>query len=410
MPNTTLTASIIAKEALMILENKLAMKDLVYRGYEDEFDKNINGYKVGDTVTIRRPTQFTVRTTEVMSQQDTVEGSTSISVNKVAGVDFGFTMTDLTLKIGDLSERVIKPAMVQITDKIDQDLNALFKDVNNWVGTPGNLLTNYASFAAGSARLSNLAVPLDGRSAILSVDDKYSMLGNATGPNSIFDSSTVGKAFHQGELGTVDGVTCFETQNAGVLTCGTRTVGTNSGGVATTWAASKDVGTQTLAVAGLGAAGTVKEGEVFTLAGVFDVNPINKTTQTFLKQFVVTADATADGAGAATLTIRPAMILTGAFQNISAQPAANAVLTWKGTASTSYRQNMIFQKNAFALCIVPMERPEGAVKVSRMSHNGVSVRVIPVYDGANNTSAWRLDVLYGLRTIDERRAVRVNGA
>ena len=50
--SSVLTADIIAREAVMILENNLVMGDLVYRGYEDEFDKNINGYKIGSTVRI----------------------------------------------------------------------------------------------------------------------------------------------------------------------------------------------------------------------------------------------------------------------------------------------------------------------------------------------------------------------
>ena len=55
MSNTTLTADIIAKEAVMILENNLVMGNLVYRGYEPEFDKTINGYKVSETERTRGP-------------------------------------------------------------------------------------------------------------------------------------------------------------------------------------------------------------------------------------------------------------------------------------------------------------------------------------------------------------------
>src|ERR1700704_416417 len=135
MANTMLTASIIAGKALEILENNLVIANKVYRGYEQDFDKNINGYKVGDTVTIRKPAQFVLRTGPVMAAQDTVEGSTSVSVDRQIGVDFSFTSTDLTLKIGDLAERVIEPAMVRLADKVDVDLFALFTNVNNWVGT-----------------------------------------------------------------------------------------------------------------------------------------------------------------------------------------------------------------------------------------------------------------------------------
>ena len=60
MANTTLTASIVAKASLAILENELTMASAVYRGYEDEFDKKVNGYEVGDTITITARDDFGV--------------------------------------------------------------------------------------------------------------------------------------------------------------------------------------------------------------------------------------------------------------------------------------------------------------------------------------------------------------
>jgi hypothetical protein len=79
------------------------------------------------------------------------------------------------------------------------------------------------------------------------------------------------------------------------------------------------------------------------------------------------------------------------------------------TASTGYSQNMIFHKNAFSLVMVPMVKPPGAVEVARKSYKGYSVRVIPYYDGTNDVSNWRLDVLYGTKTVDARLATRISG-
>jgi hypothetical protein len=267
MANTMLTAAIIAREALMILENNLVIADKVYRGYEQEFDKNINGYKIGDTVTIRKPSQYVLRTGPVMAAQDTTEGSTSVTINQQVGVDFSFTSTDLTLKIGDLAERVIEPAMVRLADKVDVDLFGLFPNVNNWVGTPGNTLSNFDSFAAGTERLNNGAVPLEDRTAVLTPRDKRGMLAAITGPSSIFNETAVGEAFRRGMLGTIDGVQTYGVQNVATLTTGTRTNGTNNAGVPTTYAASKDTGTQTLTISGLGVGGTISAGEVFNDSG-----------------------------------------------------------------------------------------------------------------------------------------------
>jgi hypothetical protein len=144
---------------------------------------------------------------------------------------------------------------------------------------------------------------------------------------------------------------------------------------------------------------------------VFAVNPITKATLPFLQQFVVNADANSDGTGTgvSTLSISPAIITSGAFQTVSAAPADNAAITVMGTASTGYAQSLAFHKNAFGLVMVPMEKPPGAVDVSRQSYKGLSVRVIPYYDGTQDISNWRLDVLYGVKTLDPRLAVRVAG-
>ena len=124
--NTILNPSIIAKAAVRILDNELVMANKVYRGYEDEFAKKVNGYDVGDTITIRKPTQFTVRNTIVAASptQNTTEGKLTMQVANVRGVDFSFTSTQLTLNIGELADRVIKPAMVQLANAIDATLMA----------------------------------------------------------------------------------------------------------------------------------------------------------------------------------------------------------------------------------------------------------------------------------------------
>lgn len=409
MSNTILNPSIIAKAAVRILDNELVMANRVYRDYEAEYEKNVNGYKPGATISIRKPTQFTVRTTSTASAQDVTEGTTTLTINKVAGVDFKFTSSELTLNISQMAERVIRPAMVRIANQIDQDTHALYKNIYNWVGTPGNTLSTFAGFMAGAQRMNEGDVPSDDRAAIISPADHAGLLGVQT---SLFITGPAQDAYRKASLGTLAGIDTYMTQNAPVLTTGTRTNGTVSGANqnVTYSGAQANTYTQTLTVAGLGAAGTVAAGEVFTLAGVFAVNPVTKAAYSYLQQFVVTTAATADGAGAATLTISPAIISSGAFQTVSATPANAAVLTWKGTASTSYTQNQFIHRNAHALAVVPMEKPAGAVSCERESYKGLSVRLIPYYDGTNDVANWRFDVLYGLATIDPRLAVRVSGA
>lgn len=411
MPNSVLTASVIAKEAVMILDNELVMAKRVFRGYENEFDKKVNGYKVGDTITIRKPTDFTVRDGAVLSAQDVVEGSTTITVNKRKGVDFAFSSQDLTLKIGDLSERAIKPAMVQLANQIDTDLMALYADVPSWVGTSGQKIDSYADFAKAPERMDEYANPTDGRCAVLSPSDQWGLLGSQT---ALYMQDVAKGAYRKGSLGEIGGVDTYMSQLVPTHIAGTRTNGTIGASITAgtiAYTAVKDTNVQTISMAGLGTTNTVKKGDVFTIAGVFAVNPVTKARLPFLKQFTVTADVTAAG-GAASVVASPAMIWTGAFKNIDTglSDLNTAVVTWQSAASAQDRQNMVFTKNAFALVTVPLVSPPGAVDVARESYKGINVRVIPVYDGVNDVSSWRLDVLYGCKTIDARLAHRISGS
>jgi len=410
MANTTLTADIIAAEAVTILDNELVMAKRVFRGYENEFSKKVNGYEVGETISIRKPTDFTVRDGAVLAAQDVTEGKTSITIDKRKGVDFQFSSQDLTLKIGDLSERVIKPAMVQLANQIDLDVMSLYKDVPNWVGTPGQTIDSFADFYKANERMNEYAVPTD-RCSVLSPADEAGLLGAQTG---LYMQDVAKSAYRKGSLGMIGGVDTYMSQNVPTHTVGVAT-GTplvNGASQDVTYASVKDTGTQSLVTDGWtnSTTGILKAGDVFTIAGVFAVNPVTKATLPFLKQFTVTADADSGATtGPATLTIRPAMVASGAFKNVSAAPADNAAITVMGTGGTGYRQNMMFHKNAFALVSVPLVSPPGAVDVSRKSYKGTSIRVIPVYDGTNDVSAWRLDILYGVKTIDERLATRHSG-
>lgn len=409
MANTTLSASIIAKAALGILENELVMANAVYRGYESEFGKNVNGYTIGDTVTIRKPTDFTVRSTITASAQDVTEAKTSIQVNQIAGVDFAFTSQQLTLNIKELAERVIQPAMVQIANQIDVSVMNLYKDIPQWVGTPGTLVQSFAGFAKGAQNMDQRSVPQGGRSAVLAPADFWALAGSQT---ALFSQAINNKSYREGEIGKIGGIDTYMSQNAPTFTTGPMGGSPLINGASQNTAYdTTGANTQTLVTDGwtAAAAARVVAGDVFTITGVFDVNPVTKATLPILKQFVVKANGSSDGSGNLTLTIAPQIITSGAFQTCSAAPADNAALTFVGTAGTNYTNNLFFDRNAFALVTVPMVKPPGAVDVARMSKNGLSVRVIPFYDGTNDKSTWRLDVLYGTKTIDPRLAVRVSG-
>jgi hypothetical protein len=414
MSNTILNPTVIAKMAVRILDNELVMANRVFRGYEQEFSQTVNGYKKGGTITIRKPNQFTVRDGATASVQDVTEGTETFTVNKQKGVDFQFSSQELALNISEMAERVMRPAMIQLANQVDQDLLALYKDVHNWVGTPGTNVQSFAGFAKAPERLDLRAVPADQRAAVLSPSDHWALAGSQT---ALYMQDVARGAYRKGSIGAIGGIDTYMTQNIQTHTVGPMggTPIVNGANQNVTYSSAKSTeyvpASQTLITDGwtASAAARVNQGDVFTLAGVYDVNPVTKATLPYLKQFVVTAAGSSDGSGNLTLSIAPAIIISGAFQNCSAAPADEAALTFLGTAATGYAQNLVFHKNAFGLVVVPLEKPPGAVDVARESYKGLSVRVVPYYDGTNDISKWRLDILYGVKTLDPRLATRLSG-
>ena len=411
MANTVLNPTIIAKAAVRILENELVMAKNVYRDYEAEYDKNVNGYKIGDTISIRRPADFTVRSGAALSTQDVIEGKTTLTIDQQIGVDFQFTSTDLTLSVENMAERIMKPAMSNLINYMTNDLlTQMYRGIYNWVGTPGQVVNSFADFALAPQRLDEMAVPQDNRTCVLSPADQWGMLGSQT---ALYLQGPAGGAYRNGELGMIGGVNTMMSQVVPTHTVGPLggTPLVNGAAQNVTYDTAKNTWAQSLITDGwtAAAANRLKHGDVFTIANVFMVNPKTRATTNILQQFVVNADVSSDAGGNLTANISPPIVTSGPYQTVSAAPADNAAITVLGTASTGYKQNMAYHKNAMALAIVPLEMPQAAYNGSRESYKGMSVRVIPIYDGTNDISKWRLDLLYGRKVIDPRVAVRLSG-
>lgn len=411
MANTSLTADVVAKEALVILENELGVLKRMHRAHESEFRNSVNGYKIGDTISIRRPADFTVRSGATLSAQDVIEGNTTLTIDQQKGIDFQFTSTELTLKIDDLSERVIKPAMSSLINDITNDvMTQMYRGVYNWVGTPGNTVDSFADFAKAPERLDLMAVPQSERAAAFAPTDYWGFVGSQT---ALYMNGVATDAFRRGEMGMVAGIDTLMSQVVPTHTVGPLggTPLVNGASQNVTYDTAKNTWTQSLITDGwtAAAANRLKAGDIFTIANVQMVNPKTKVTTGVLQQFVVTADVSSDGSGNLTATISPPIITSGPHQTVNAVPADNAAITVLGSASTAYRQNLVFHKNTMGVAFVPMEMPQAAYNGSRQSYKGISVRVIPIYDGTNDISKWRLDVLYGRKILDPRLATRLSG-
>ena len=395
----------------MQLRNNLVMGNLVHRDYRKEF------VKVGDSISIRKPVKFLAVDGATRSNQDVEEGATSITIDKRKHVSWNFSTQDMTLSISQYSERYIKPAMIALGNQCDRDLLALYTDVWNWVGTPGQTINSFADLALAPQRLDEGAVPQDSRNSVFSPADAWGMVGNLTGlslegPGSANASHD---AYRSAMLGRVANLDTYMDQNVqrhtvGVGT-GTPLIDGASQGV--TYASAITTYTQSLITDGWTTVAALKKGDVFTIDTVFAVNPVSKDTLDYLQQFVLTADVTANATTTAdtTLTISPPIITSGPYQTVSNAPADGATIVYKGTASTAYPQNLVFHKNAFALVTVPLEMPDSISWKARQTDEqaGLSVRLVKDYDIDNDVEIIRCDLLYGVRAIYPELATRVSG-
>ena len=411
MSNQLLTPKVYANTFLTLLKNKVVLPKLVTTEFKDEFKK------VGNTVYAKRTPEFTVRDGAVASVQDVVEGEVAVSIDKQKGVDVQFTSVEETLTVnGLLKSKVMDAAAAQLAQQVDSDLHALTKKFYNWVGTPGQTINSYSDLTKGPERLDIAAVPNDKRKGVLPPSDAWAMLGSLSGLTAQTKEAT--DALTRAKLPMLGDIDWYSTQNAASVTTGDRTGGAVDGASQNvTYASVKDGNwTQTLNVKTLGAGKTVAAGEVFTIAGVYMVNPRSKANTGILQQFTVINAETASGTGTAALTVSPPMITSGAFQNVSAAPADAAAITWMGdatagnTAASTYRFGSIFRPEAIALVSAKLIMPfTGEADYATDPDTGLTVRYWRSSDSTNDTHMHRFDILYGVKMVDPRQGTRISG-
>jgi len=403
--NALLSPKVYATTALAMVKNKLVLGRMV----NQEYKKDFRG-KPGDTVYVKRPPEFVIRTGATVSIQDVVEGEVAVKIDQQKGVDFQFSDIEESLTVDQLlKNRAMDSATTQIAQAVDTSIAGQYYKFNNWVGTPGVEVNSFADFALAPKRLDNLAVPSDGRFASFNPGDHWALAASLSGLTA--QSGVANDALKRGALPMLGGVDGYMSQSMPGHTTGTRTNGTvNGAGQVSTYANVKSTMTQNLILAGMGASGTIKAGDVFTIAGVFAVNPRTKATLDFLHQFTVMADVTADGTGAATVVISPAIITSGAYQNVSAAPANGAAVTWMGSANSAYTQSLVLRPDAITLASVSPNKPaNGEFEFSNDDETGISIRYWRFSDGTNDLHTVRLDVLYGVEATDRRQGVRLSG-
>jgi hypothetical protein len=383
MANTLLTPSIIAKEALMILENELVLTNLVHRGHTQEF----TGAQVGNAITVRAPASFTAAEfTSTTSTQNATETSVTLTLEKHFDVTFAVTSQDLSLKLVDFREQLLEPAIVAIAQAIDAYVHAQYDECQNQMGTAGDPPDSLADLALVDKALNDKKVPMRGRFAVVDTQAKADMM-SISAVAQAEQRGDNGTALREASMGRVMGIDWYMSQNVKTHTSGTLTNGTAMAALVND--ASYTVGETTVDIDATSLSGTVVAGDVFTVAG---------DTQ----QYVVTANATAGTNAIAGMAFLPASLVAW---------ANNAIVTFDidGVAATSYVTNLAGHKNAITVALVPLALPMGANKAEYVGDRNLGIRAVYDYDSSTKTDTISLDVLVGAKCQQPDLLLRVVG-
>ena len=401
MANTLITPSVIAKEALFQLKNNCVMANLVHRAYEKEWQ---GGVLPGDSITIRKPVKFKSVSGATRSNQNVSESSTSMTVDNQEHVSWNFSSQELSLTIQEYSERYIVPAIIALANQVDVDLTSLYKDVFLTTGTDGTAPSTFKDLADVGKLMDKYSIPQDMRCLVLDPEGQWSL---ADGLKGVFNPSMVEDFLRKAALGRIGNFEILQDQNIRIHTAGSNDNSTPLiDGAAQTGATLNTKGWEFSTL-------VLKAGDIITIADVNGVNVVSRDSLGQLKQFVVTADSTSDGSGDLAIPISPAINITAtAYKNVDVGPTDSAAITVvnnDGTDGQVHTANLAFHKNAFALAMVPMVMPDGAVWKGQETADGFSIRVIKDYDIANDIEIIRLDILYAVKTIYGDLAVRLRG-
>jgi hypothetical protein len=410
MANNLLTISKITNEALMVLENELTFTSEVDRNYDDQFA--VVGGKIGNTVNVRKPGRFIGTTGPALNVEDFNETSVPVTLSTQFHVDTQFTTQDLALSLDMFSDRVLKPAVAAIANKIDRDgtLQAA-NNTANIVGTAGTPPTGLITYLTAAAYLDSEGAPRDGRrSCIVEPFTSATIVDSLKGL--FVPQEAIGEQYRKGLMGRDSaGMNWKMDQNVVAHTfgsfAGSATVNTSTaaGFLTSGWAASSTI---TLS---LTSGVSLNQGDTFTIAGVYAVNPQNRQAygSNKLRNFVVNQAVSGSG-GTIQVNVSPAVITAGQFQNVSIpSPASGQAVTFFNQSGTVSPQNIIMHRNAFTLAVADLELPEGVHFAGRASDKeiGLSMRVVRQYTINNDSIPTRLDVLYGWANLYPELACRV---
>lgn len=403
MANTAAVITDVTKETMRLFENNLVFTSKVNRQFDEYFGKS--GRKIGQTLTVRIPPKFTIRSGATFAAQDITDQTSVITQATQEGIDFAFTSAELTQSFDMVSERYIAPMVRTLTANIDKTGMAQYLNVYNMAGTAGTSPATMTPVLAARAKILNQAGPESDLHGVVDITGNNSLI---VGNSALFaNNSKISDQYDKGMFGkNVFGLDDLSfSQSVNFHTAGLQGGTPLSNGATQTGASIATDGWSNSIT------GVVKAGDVLTFAGVYSVNPLTKISTGILQDFVVTADANSNGSGQATILISPPVTTSTAYQTVSTSIADNSAIVVKtGTTGQITPQSLIFNRDAFTFVMADLELPTSGVEAaSRKRYKDYSVRVITFYDGSTDQFKFRLDVLYGWKTLRPEWACRLIG-
>ena len=401
----------------MVLENTDAVMMKINGEYSDDFE--FGGAVLGQTLNIRKPPRYFGRLGQAAQIEAITETQVPLTLSYQRGVDTEVSSQQLTLDIDNYRERVVKPQIVRLNNLIDQDACGLAQGLNNFVGTPGVTPSTLTTYGLAKVKLDNMAAPDDdGRVNFLNPIADFTLMDNLKGL--FHNGREISAQYDSGSMtkSSTLGAKWYMDQNIFVQTVGALGVSAPTTNGVPASGASQVITAAWAAGAILNAGDIISF--VSTTTPVNGINPqsFQSTGQTM--QFVVTATSTADGAGAMTIPIAPAIVGPGSNQqNVTNLPATGTPVFVYDTAAANFAsiagkqspQNMVVHKDFGTLAMVDLPLPGGTDRAYRAASkkSGKALRVIRDYVALSDQFIQRLDVLYGTAVLRQELGTRVGG-
>jgi hypothetical protein len=216
-------------------------------------------------------------------------------VSTQKGVDTSFTSTDLTLDLQDFSKRILEPAMAVLAANIEADAFNMLDDVYQVEDRSGSSV-QFSNVLNTRKLLRDSLAPMNDNKFIMDTQANVDLVDALKG---LFqDSSQIAKQYREGMIGRTANFEFFENTLLPAHTTGGWNANYDIKTAPSSGDTTLDIDTGT---------GTIKKGDVFTIAGINRVHPETKADTGVLQQFVATADS---AGGDVEIGISPAIIST----------------------------------------------------------------------------------------------------